>query len=67
METISCPVLIIGSDYDMAPPASNEAIHDHIRGSQLVIMKNCGHFPFIEAPGQFFPAVRTFLQKLQER
>ena len=67
LESISCPVLIIGSDYDMIPPASNQAIHDHIRDSRLVILKNCGHFPFIEAPAQFFPAVRTFLEKVQDR
>jgi len=67
LESVSCPVLIIGGDSDLVPPASNEAIHRHISGSQLVIMKNCGHFPFIETPAQFFPAVRTFLQKVQDR
>ncbi|HUI11255.1 MAG TPA: alpha/beta fold hydrolase [Bacteroidota bacterium] len=66
LENISCPVLIIGGDSDMMPPSSNEAIHSHIPGSQLIIMKNCGHFPFIEAPTQFFPAVRSFLQKAEE-
>ena len=67
LESISCPVLIIGGDYDMVPPASNEAIHRRISGSQLVIMKNCGHFPFIETPDQFFPAVRAFLEKVRSR
>ena len=63
LETIKCPVLIIGSDYDLSPPESNERIHKHIEGSRYVVMKNCGHFPFIEAPAQFFPAVRDFLEK----
>jgi proline iminopeptidase len=63
LEKITCPVLIIGSDYDLAPPESNELIHNHIEGSRYVVMKNCGHFPFIEAPGQFFPLVREFLEK----
>ena len=63
LETIACPVLIIGSDFDPAPPESNELIHNHIGGSRYVVMKNCGHFPFIEAPGQFFPLVRDFLEK----
>jgi len=67
LESITCPVLIIGSDCDMTPRESNEAIHSRIRDSQLVIMKDCGHFPFIEAPSQFFPAVRTFLRKVQDR
>ena len=63
--TITCPVLIIGSDYDLSPPASNEAIHSHIKGSRYVIMKNCGHFPFIEAPTQFFPAIRDFFDRIR--
>jgi proline iminopeptidase len=65
LETITCPVLIIGSDYDIVPPESNELIHAHIKGSRYVVMKNCGHFPFIEAPTQFFPAVRSFLETLR--
>jgi proline iminopeptidase len=63
LETISCPVLIIGADDDPAPPGSNELIHSHIKDSKYVVMKNCGHFPFIEAPAQFFPALRTFLER----
>lgn len=67
LEAITCPVLIIGSDYDLAPPESNEQIQSHIRGSRYLIMKNCGHFPFIEAPTQFFPAVRDFLERVRQR
>ena len=65
LETITCPVLIIGSDYDLSPPEANELIHNHIEGSRYVVMKNCGHFPFIEAPGQFFPLIRNFLGNLR--
>ncbi len=65
LENITCPVLIIGSDYDLSPPAANEQIHAHIKGSRYVIMKDCGHFPFIEAPKQFFPAVRDFLERIR--
>lgn len=64
LETITCPVLIIGSDHDLAPAESNELIHARIKGSRYVLMKNCGHFPFIEAPSQFFPAVRDFLERV---
>ena len=67
LETITCPVLIIGSDYDPAPPEANERIHSHIAGSRYVVMKNCGHFPFIEAPAQFFPVVREFLERARQR
>jgi proline iminopeptidase len=63
LETIRCPVLIIGSDYDLSPPEANDRIHEHIGGSRYAVMKNCGHFPFIEAPAQFFSVMRDFLEK----
>lgn len=63
LETITCPVLVIASDDDITPPESNEQIHSHISGSRYIVLKNCGHFPFIEAPGQFFPVVRDFLER----
>ena len=67
LDTITCPVLIIGSDYDLAPPEGNEEIHRHIKDSRYIVLKNCGHFPFIEAPTQFFPAVRDFLERVGQR
>jgi proline iminopeptidase len=67
LESIACPVLVVGSDNDLVPPASNELIHARIKGSRYVVMKNCGHFPFIEAPAQFFPAVTDFLESVRQR
>lgn len=67
LDSITCPVLIVGSDNDLFPPASNELIHARIKGSRYVVMKNCGHFPFIEAPEQFFPAVTAFLESVRQR
>ncbi|KAK4070894.1 hypothetical protein Trihar35433_5361 [Trichoderma harzianum] len=35
---------------------------EHIPGSQVVIIPECGHFPWIEQPDQFFAAVTEFLK-----
>lgn len=61
---LRCPVLIIGGDRDFSPPQANEQIHSHIENSHLVTLKDCGHFPYIDAPVQFFPLVRDFLSKV---
>jgi proline iminopeptidase len=63
LRAVRCPVLILGGDHDMVPAEAQEAIHSHIKGSTLLLMKNCGHFPFVEKPGEFFPAVREFLER----
>lgn len=60
---IECPALIIHGDYDPIPLESSEIIHRSIRGSELVMIEHCGHFPFIEAPREFSRVVESFLEK----
>ncbi len=62
LDTIQCPALIIGGSDDAVVPGTNEQIHDHIRGSQYILLPECGHFPYIEAGEKFFPLVREFLK-----
>ena len=62
LDTLQCPALIIGGSDDAVVPGTNEQIRDHIRGSQYVLLPECGHFPYIEAGERFFPLVREFLR-----
>ncbi len=61
LDSVRCPTLIVTGDHDMVPREGTEEIRDHIHGSRLVVLKDCGHFPFVEAPDDFFSAVRSFL------
>jgi proline iminopeptidase len=63
LDTIQCPTLIVAGADDRVAPETNEMIQEHIPGSRYVLLPNCGHFPFIEAPEEFFPVIREFLQK----
>lgn len=62
LRKIKFPVLIIHGDDDPIPLKYAEELHSIIKGSELVVMKNCGHFPFIENTGQFTRACETFLK-----
>lgn len=64
LRTIRCATLIIGGDSDTVPEEANEKIHAYIRGSSYVLIKCCGHFPFIESPKEFFETVEGFLGKV---
>jgi proline iminopeptidase len=66
LKIVRCPTLIVGSDYDMVTPEANELLHESIAGSTLVVLKRCGHFPYVEEPGQFFGALGSFLNKVRE-
>ena len=58
---ISVPVLIVHGDRDPIPPEMVEALDDSLPDSRLAPIEGAGHFPFIEQPGLFWSAVRTFL------
>jgi proline iminopeptidase len=66
LKIINCPTLIIHGDYDPIPLESSEMIHHSIRGSELVVIEDCGHFPFVEAPEIFARAVESFLERTSE-
>ena len=63
LPTIHVPTLIIHGDFDAIPLGSSEYLHQHIPGSQIVLIAQSGHFPFIEMPEQFVAALRPFLSK----
>ncbi|HTP79380.1 MAG TPA: alpha/beta fold hydrolase [Bacteroidota bacterium] len=63
LDRISCPTLILGGDCDLASNDALEEIHSHIKESQVIVFRNAGHFPYIEAPDSFFPAVERFLHE----
>lgn len=63
LPTVHVPTLIVHGDFDAIPLASSEYLHQQIPGSQLVVISQSGHFPFIEQPEQFIAALRSFLQR----
>lgn len=63
LSSIEIPTLLLYGDYDplsnLAAPRLNQAIIN----SEMVIIKEAGHFPFIEKPDQFISSVTTFLNE----
>ena len=62
LPAIHVPTLIIHGDFDPIPLKSSEYLHEQIPESQIVIIIEAGHFPFIEQPEQFVAALRSFLR-----
>ncbi|QVK17415.1 alpha/beta fold hydrolase [Mycoplasmatota bacterium] len=60
---ITCPTLIIHGDYDPIPYEEIELIHKTINGSEIFLIKECGHFAHIEKPIEYFHIIRDFLYK----
>ncbi|MEW6194962.1 MAG: proline iminopeptidase-family hydrolase [Bacteroidota bacterium] len=62
MKTINCPTLIIHGDYDVIPNESIERMGKEIKGSEVHIVKDCGHFVHIEKPDIYFNTIHAFLE-----
>jgi len=60
LDKITAPTLIIYGDQEPATEISAPVYKSGIASSQLVIIPNSGHFPFIEQPLRFNLAVNEF-------
>jgi proline iminopeptidase len=59
---VQAPTLIVMGDGD--PPDVQEGsylLNERIQGAQLFVVPGCGHWPAIERPELFFPALLSFL------
>ena len=62
LREINTPTLIIYGDYDPLSELAGEELVSLIPGAKLEIIKNCGHFPFIEKKKEFTELVVNFLK-----
>lgn len=63
LKGLTIPTLIIHGDIDPIPFATAEHIHRSMRNSQFILMKNCGHLPYVEDPEAYFKKIAEFLNK----
>ncbi len=63
---LNVPVLILYGEMDPAANISGPDLARYLPDSDLIIIENAGHFPFIEAKKAFFHSVSTFLNAQPE-
>ena len=60
---LEAPTLILWGEHDALIPVSTaDRFHHLIRGSQLKIIRQCGHLPALEKPAELVPHVLNFLK-----
>jgi 3-oxoadipate enol-lactonase len=61
---IACPTLLVTGDEDVvAPPQSVRALAEKIAGSQVEVLRGCGHWEPIEKPDECIDLLRRFYQR----
>ena len=64
LKKITAPTLIITGELDkLTPISSGEKMHSLIPNSKFVILKNAGHFSFVDQPQKFAEAIIRFILK----
>jgi proline iminopeptidase len=65
LKKLSVPTFILHGKQDIVPVWTAQEIKDAIPQSEIVVLDECDHFPYIEKPSQFFTELNNFLDKLQ--
>lgn len=65
LSAIKCPTLIVHGDSDPLPIEAPSKVHKHIPQSKFVVLKNTGHFMFIESPDELFSIISDFLKDVK--
>lgn len=63
LKKLNIPTLIVHGEFDIIPIRSSQKLHESIRNSQYTLIRNCGHFPYVEEPDQLFNCIKIFLYK----
>ncbi|WP_204365636.1 alpha/beta hydrolase [Holospora obtusa] len=67
LRSLTVPTLIIHGNQDIIPVDTAKTVQQAIQDSKVVYLNDCGHFPYIEKPNEFFSSIRSFLSKVEQR
>jgi proline iminopeptidase len=62
LRSLKIPALVITGEHDFIPPEIAEHIAKALPNARLVILKDCGHFSYMECPDQVRNAIDNFFQ-----
>jgi pimeloyl-ACP methyl ester carboxylesterase len=66
IDTRACPLYLLTGEYDFScTPEDTERTAGKIAGAQVTIMRELGHFPMSENPGQFRRYILPVLEKIR--
>lgn len=64
LDKVTIPTLILQTKFDAIAPAEvGRYVHDHIAGSQLIVMEAMGHNPHLSDSGETVKYIKAYLAK----
>ena len=65
LKKIKIPTLIVHGTSDITPPCVAEEMHQLIPNSSYILLTDCGHFPYIEKPEEFYSSITHFINAVK--
>jgi pimeloyl-ACP methyl ester carboxylesterase len=65
LRTLGIPTLVITGDHDFIPVEISQHIAGAIPKARLITLKDCGHFSYLECPGELRAALNVFFNASQ--
>lgn len=62
LKKLNIPTLVISGDHEFIPSATAEHISQALPHARMVILKNCGHFTYLECPTAVHESLNTFFR-----
>jgi len=66
LKQLNMPTLIIHGDYDFVPVECALHVAEAIPKARFVLLKDCGHFSYLECPDRVRPVIGDFFKGLTE-
>ncbi len=64
LRKVTAPTLLVVGEHDVVcSPSQSYRIARHLPGAEVVLVENCGHFPWFDTPEPFFALVRGWLDR----
>lgn len=64
---LTTPTLFICGRYDVCTPEETARYHHLVAGSEMVVLEQSSHSPYVEEPERFLQVVRDFLRRVEAR
>jgi len=65
LKKVSAPVLVVHGEKDVQPEAASRLYAETFPNARLAVVKNAGHFSFIDQPEEFASVTGKFLSELK--
>lgn len=65
LKKLNVPTLVISGKQDIVPLWTSQEIKEAIPHAEMVVLEECGHFPYIEKPDELFNHIQRFLDVIK--